>query len=98
MKRYMEAKEIQILYFTAYFLHGRSKYGSAERGDIRLARIGACRGVMRVCRTLTEAPQPVLRSHLDEAFILLQRQAERLTGGAFKTAYLETLAFLQKTV
>ena len=96
--KHLSHKEILILYFTAYFLHSRSKYGDLERGDIRLARIAACRGVMQVGRSLGDAPQPVLRIRLDEAFSLLAQQAEHLPEGTFKTAYTETLAHLRQTV
>ena len=95
---HLSRKEISALYFTAYFFHGRSKYGNLERGDIRLARIAACRGAMRVGRTLKNAPQPVQRARLDEAFSLLAQQADPLPDGAFKSAYLETLELLRQAV
>lgn len=96
--KHLSRKEISILYFTAYFLYGRSKYGDLERGDIRLARIAACRGVMQIGRSLGDAPQPVHRIRLDEAFSLLAQQAERLPEGTFKTVYLETLERLRQTL
>ena len=92
MKRYLEEHEIKVIFFTAYFLYGRSKYGDLERGDIRLARIAACRGVMQVCRGFMESGQPVLRTHLATAFGMLEQQADRLEDGTFRRAYLETLA------
>lgn len=95
---HLSRKEISVLHFTAYFLHSRSKYGDLERGDIRLARIAACRGIMQVGRTLGDAPKPVPRARLDEAFSLLAQQAERLPDGTFKTAYMETLERLRQTV
>lgn len=98
MKRYIEDKEMLVLYFSAYFLHGRSKYGALERGDIRLARIAACRGVMQVCDAFKETPKPLPRSQLERGFALLEAQAEKLAEGAFRTNYLETLTVLKKTV
>jgi hypothetical protein len=97
MKRYIEEKELLVLYFSAYFLYGKSKYGTLERGDVRLARIAACRGVMQVCDTLKETPNPLPRAQLEKAFALLEQQAERLAEGAFRTNYLETLEVLKKT-
>jgi hypothetical protein len=98
MKRYLEEKEILVLFFTAYFLHGRNKYGDLERGDIRLARIAAFRGVMQVCRGFMEGPKPMPRTHLDTAFGLLEQQAERLADGTFRQTYLETLTALRQTL
>jgi len=96
MKRYIEARELNVLFFTAYFLYGRSKYGHLERGDVRLGRIGACRGVMTLCRAWTAQPEPLARARLDEAFTLLERQADPLSEGPFKAAYLETLTVLRR--
>ena len=96
MKRYLEAKEIEVLFFSAYFLYGRCKYGHTEHGDIRLGRIAACKGVMRLCEGWMKAPEARLRSRLSDAFVLLQRQADRLADGTFKHAYLETLEALRE--
>jgi hypothetical protein len=96
MKRHIEEKELLVLFFTAYFLYGRNKYGDLERGDIRLARIAACRGVMHICDAFKADPKPLPRARFEEAFALLERQSERLADGTFKSAYLETLAALRK--
>jgi len=98
MKRYIEEKEILVLFFTAYFFYGRNKYGHLERGDIRLARIAACRGVMHVCDVLKAGPKPLPRLQLDAAFAQLERQADRLADGTFKSAYLETLTALREKI
>lgn len=90
MKRFLDTQELKVLFFTAYFVLGRSKYGSAERGDIRLGRIAACRGVMALCRALGETP-PLSVKMLEDGFDGLEHAADRLHEGAFKTAYLETL-------
>ncbi len=99
MKHYLENEEIKLLLFRAYFLYGKSKYGSAERGDIRLARIAACRGVMQLCRLLLSAKEeriPLARA--EAGFAQLRQQAEHLGEGAFKQTCLETLTALQDSL
>lgn len=98
MKRHIDTEELRILFFTAYFLYSRSKYGSSERGDVRLGRIGAYRGIMQLCRAAMDATAPCPRSELIEGCRRLEAQAEGLPEGAFKTAYLETLAVLRRRI
>ncbi|WP_345969450.1 hypothetical protein WCX72_08875 [Sulfurimonas sp. HSL1-6] len=98
MKRTIDAEEIRILFFTAYFLYGRSKYGSSERGDVRLGRMGAYRGIMQLCRAAMDAPSPCLRSGMIEGCRRLEAQTEGLPEGTFKTAYLETLTLLRRRI
>ena len=98
MKRYIEDKEILLLFFTAHFHYGRSKYGHLERGDIRLGRIGACRGVMTLCRAWMAQPRPLARARFTEDFARLEMQASFLADGPFKRAYLETLAALRDII
>ncbi|MHC3995543.1 hypothetical protein ACXWTF_12020 [Thiomicrolovo sp. ZZH C-3] len=98
MKRHIDTEELRILFFTAYFLYSRSKYGSSERGDVRLGRIGAYRGIMHLCRAAMDANPPCLRSGMLEGCRRLEAQAAGLPDGAFKTAYLETLAVLRRRI
>lgn len=95
MKRYLETQELKVLFFTAYFVYSRSKYGSSERGDVRLGRLGACHGVMKLAQTLMAAEPPVRSAALDAGFGHLMLQGDRLSDGTFKTAYLETLRALR---
>jgi molybdenum cofactor biosynthesis enzyme len=91
MKRYIEAKAVKTLFFRAYFLYGRSKYGSAERGDIRLARIAACSSVMQLCRSLPMEKGHIPFKEVEVGFAQLKQQVERLGDGTFKHTCLETL-------
>ena len=100
MKRSIETKEIRVLFFTAYFLYGRNKYGTPTEGktDACLAGIAACRGVMRLSREWLHMPSPLPRPRLEEAFAHLRHQAASLADGPFKHAYLEMLATLRETI
>ncbi len=98
MKRYLESQEIKTLFFRAYFFYGRSKYGSAERGDIRLARIAACSSVMQLCRALPMEKERIPVKEVEAGFGQLRRQVERLGDGTFKRTCLETLTALSSSI
>ena len=95
MKHYLEEREMLLLFFTAHFYYGRSKYGLREPEDIRLGRLAACKGVISISRLRLTEHAPVSRHRFAEDFARLERQAPLLADGPFKDAYLETLMTLR---
>jgi hypothetical protein len=92
MKRYIEEREIQARFLLAYFLYGRVKYGSSGYSEERLARLSAYKSVMNLYRPLAKEERRVKSERLLYRFDLLHAEAEALEEGAFKRAFLETLA------
>ncbi len=83
-------KELLIVLFRAYFYYGKFKYAEQTKNEVRLARLAACRGVMRLCRRLLKEDIPVTKEQLAEQCLRLRLETGRLPFGDFRAAYEET--------
>jgi hypothetical protein len=93
--KHLSRKEISVLFFTAYFYYGRSRFGKEEDEEVRRGKITASRSVMRLARLWFLSEQKVPHAAKAEAFAALAYRAERLPDGMLKSAYIETLSALE---
>ena len=91
MKRYLEHHEIRALFFRAYFMYGKVKYGSSGHSDKRLGSMTAYKSIMQLYRPFVLLEQRVKTDVIIERFEYLENKAEALTDDGFKRAFLKIL-------
>ena len=91
MKRYLEHHELQALFFRAYFLYGKVKYGSSGYSDKRLGAMTAYKSIMQLYRPFVVLEHRVRTDAVMERFDYLESKAKALRDDGFKRAFLKTL-------